>query len=95
MKKKILSVLLLLMFFTMASCGSLMYKDRRFVEKSDRIDYFVLGIDSMGLFCFVVPGLVFLFVDYSTGALWLSKDEDSRYVEEGLEQPLIRDIMFD
>jgi hypothetical protein len=95
MKKKILSLLLILMFFSMASCGSMMYKDRNFSEKSNRIDYFVLGLDSMGLFCFVAPGLLLLFVDYSTGALWLSKDEDSRYVEEGLEQPVIRDIVFD
>ena len=95
MKNKILSLLLIVMFLSMASCGSYMYKERRFAEKSDRIDYFVLGLDSMGLFCFIVPGLVALFVDSSTGALWLSKEENSRYVEEGLEQPVIRDLMFD
>ncbi len=95
MNKKLLSLLLLAMFFYVSSCGTLMYKDRSFVEKSERIDYFVLGLDSMGLFVFVAPGILFLSIDYATGALWLSKEENARYKEEGLEAPSVRSIVFD
>lgn len=91
MIKKI-TIIAMLLFIS--SCGTLFYSERNFGPKSDRIDYFVLGLDAIGFVAFVIPGFIMLGVDYATGALWLSKEENEIYIEDALEQSKVREYIF-
>jgi len=55
---------------TTASCGTLLYPERR-GQTSGRIDPGVAILDGVGLLVFVVPGLVAFGVDFVTGAIYL------------------------
>lgn len=93
MMKKILGLSILVMNLLLSSCGTLFHSERAFMERSDRIDYLVLGLDLMGLFL-IVPGVLALTIDSYTGALWLSPIESAAYVEDNLEPATVRDLVF-
>ncbi len=56
------------------SCGTV-YK-QSFVKNTGKIDYYVLFLDSMGLFIFIFPGVIALSVDYATGTLFLTEEQE-------------------
>lgn len=91
--KKIFILTIIILNLTLASCGTIFYSERNFMERSTRVDYFVLGLDLMGLFL-IVPGILALTIDSYTGALWLTPMESAAYFEENLEPSNIRDIVF-
>jgi hypothetical protein len=67
------------------ACGTLLYPERR-GQDSGRIDPAVVLLDAIGLFFFVIPGLIAFAVDFATGAIYLppgeaaGSDQDARVV---------------
>ncbi|MBU1087306.1 MAG: hypothetical protein KKD05_07295 [Candidatus Omnitrophica bacterium] len=54
----------------LTGCGTIMYPDRR-GQKGGRIDVGVAVLDGVGLFFFLIPGIIAYAVDFSTGAIYL------------------------
>ena len=54
----------------LASCGFLLYPERR-GQSQGRIDPAIAVLDGVGLLLFVVPGIVAFAVDFSTGSIYL------------------------
>jgi len=69
--KKLLSVMMCTgLFLQLVSCGTLLYPERR-GQQSGRIDVAVVLMDGIGLFFFIIPGVVAFAVDLDTGAIYL------------------------
>jgi hypothetical protein len=62
----------------LSSCGTIIYPDR--VNQSGRkdLDPIVIILDGVGLFFFLVPGIVAFAVDFATGAIYLPEDRDKK-----------------
>jgi hypothetical protein len=85
-------------------CGTLLYPERR-GQTSGNIDPGVAIMDGIGLFFFVIPGLVAYAIDFSTGAIYLpskrnksaSKGSEGMRVvyanPNGLSQQKVEDIL--
>ncbi len=74
MTKKFISYLLILfILFSTASCGYLLYPNRRGQQVSEnaKLDVGVVVLDSVGLLFFLIPGIVSFAVDYNYGTLYL------------------------
>jgi hypothetical protein len=54
----------------LASCGTLLYPERR-GQPAGRLDAGVVVLDGVGLLLFLVPGVVAFVVDFATGAIYL------------------------
>ncbi|MFH2137323.1 MAG: hypothetical protein ABII88_02300 [Candidatus Omnitrophota bacterium] len=54
----------------LAGCGTLMYPERR-GQRGGRVDVGVAVLDGIGLFFFLIPGIIAYAVDFSTGAIYL------------------------
>jgi hypothetical protein len=54
----------------LASCGTLLYPERR-GQPAGRLDVGVVLLDGIGLLLFLVPGIIAFAVDFSTGAIYL------------------------
>ena len=64
----------------MASCGTLLYPERRHCDiqvdpKGRRIDPAVAVLDAACLVFFIIPGIFAFAVDFATGAIYLHKQE--------------------
>jgi len=53
-----------------AGCGTLMYPERR-GQRAGRLDAGVAVLDGIGLFFFVIPGIIAYAVDFSNGTIYL------------------------
>ena len=56
--------------FFLASCGTLLYPERR-GQPAGRLDVGVVALDGVGLLVFLVPGVIAFVVDFATGAIYL------------------------
>jgi hypothetical protein len=56
--------------FFLASCGTLLYPERR-GQPVGRLDVGVVALDGVGLLLFLVPGVIAFVVDFATGAIYL------------------------
>jgi hypothetical protein len=56
--------------FSLASCGTLLYPERR-GQPAGRLDIGVVALDGIGLLLFLVPGVIAFAVDFATGAIYL------------------------
>src|SRR3954447_22013014 len=54
----------------LASCGTLLYPERR-GQPAGRLDVGVVALDGIGLLVFLVPGIISFAVDFATGAIYL------------------------
>jgi hypothetical protein len=54
----------------LASCGTLLYPERR-GQPAGRLDAGVVILDGIGLLVFLVPGVIAFAVDFATGAIYL------------------------
>ena len=54
----------------LASCGTLLYPERR-GQPAGRLDVGVVVLDGIGLLVFLIPGIIAFAVDFSTGAIYL------------------------
>jgi hypothetical protein len=66
-------------------CGTLLYPERK-GQTSGNIDPGVAIMDGIGLFFFVIPGLVAFAIDFTTGAIYLSskKNKSATTGSEGM-----------
>lgn len=54
----------------LASCGTVLYPERR-GQPAGRLDVGVVALDGIGLLLFLVPGVIAFAVDFTTGAIYL------------------------
>src|SRR6185295_5982840 len=54
----------------LASCGTILYPERR-GQPAGRLDVGVVALDGIGLLLFLVPGVIAFAVDFATGAIYL------------------------
>jgi hypothetical protein len=69
-KLRVAGTLTLCLAFFLASCGTILYPERR-GQPAGRLDVGVVVLDSIGLLLFLVPGVVAFAVDFCTGAIYL------------------------
>ena len=60
----------------LAGCGIILYPERK-GQKPGRIDPGVAILDAVGLFFFIIPGVIAFAVDFGTGAIYLPGTADS------------------
>jgi hypothetical protein len=68
----------------LTSCGTLLYPERR-GQRSGQIDLAVALMDGIGLFFFIIPGVIAFAVDIDTGAIYLpstGRYSNNRYSKE-------------
>jgi len=69
-KVRIAGTLTIALAFFLASCGTLLYPERR-GQPAGRLDIGVVALDGIGLLVFLVPGVIAFAVDFATGAIYL------------------------
>src|SRR5262245_20439116 len=56
-----------------ASCGTLLYPERR-GQPAGRLDAGVVALDAVGLLLFLIPGIIAFAVDFADGTIYLPPD---------------------
>ena len=85
---KLLALPLILgLMLQLTSCGTLMYPERR-GQTSGNLDPAVAILDGIGVFFFVVPGLIAFAVDFATGAIYLPAGTSQVYPVPSDESPM-------
>ena len=79
----------ILLSFQLASCGTILYPERR-NQKVGRIDVGVALLDGFWLLAGLIPGIIAFAVDFSTGAIYLPAKS-----ARGLDYDHIRTVRFD
>ena len=67
---RIAGTLMIGLAFFLASCGTVIYPERR-GQPAGRLDIGVVALDGLGLLLFLVPGVIAFAVDFATGAIYL------------------------
>lgn len=70
--QRTLSVVLVASLLSQVGCGTLLYPERR-GQINGQIDPAVAAFDAIGILFFVLPGVVALAVDFTTGAIYLPR----------------------
>jgi len=73
--RALVAVVLVVFIFSISGCGTIFYPERRFAATSNEPDLKVIVMDCLWLLAWVIPGVVALLVDYSTGAIFLPASE--------------------
>ena len=60
----------------LSGCGTILYPDRAYQKQRGQMDPSVVILDGIGLFFFIVPGLVAFAVDFTTGAIYFPADHE-------------------
>lgn len=68
--KNIGAAFLAALLLTQSGCGTLLYPER-VGQKGTQLDPAVVILDGIGLFFFVIPGLLAFAVDFSNGSIYL------------------------
>ena len=61
----------------LSSCGTIIYPDRVNQEKRGKLDPLVIILDGVGLFFFIIPGVIAFAVDFTTGAIYLPEGKET------------------
>ncbi len=61
----------------LSSCGTIIYPDRVNQEERSSLDPLVIILNGVGLFFFIIPGVVAFAVDFTTGAIYLPEGKES------------------
>ena len=77
-------VLCTILVLQLVSCGTLLYPERR-GQKSGQIDVAVVLMDAIGLFFFIIPGVIAFAVDFYTGSIYLPPDYPDRNLKDRLK----------
>lgn len=78
--QKIVSIFVLALFFAQTlSCGAILYPERNGQQFSQyekrKLDVGVIVLDGVGMFFFLVPGVIAFAVDFITGTIYLPSSE--------------------
>ena len=60
----------------LSSCGTIIYPDRAYQKERGHLDPAIVILDGIGLFFFIIPGLVAFAVDFTTGAIYFPADHE-------------------
>ncbi len=74
-----------LLLIQSVSCGTILYPDRHGQEGRGSVDWGVVALDGVGLFFFLVPGLIAFAVDFATGAIYLPPWEKNIFSQTDLD----------
>ncbi len=69
----------------LTGCGTLMYPERR-GQTSGRIDAGVAVLNGIGLFFFIIPGIIAYAIDFSSGTIYLPGTDTSFLDIKDIEQ---------
>jgi hypothetical protein len=69
-KHHVVKCLTIVLALQMASCGTILYPERR-GQPVGRLDAGVVALDAVGLLLFFVPGVIAFVVDFATGTIYL------------------------
>lgn len=72
--RKFFLSILFISFLLLSSCGTLIKFKQINKPVSNKIDYSIVGLDSIGLVLFVIPGVAAFSIDYLTGTIFLPAD---------------------
>jgi len=72
----------------LVGCGTIMYPERR-GQKSGKLDIGVVLLDGIGLFFFLIPGIIAYAVDFSNGTIYLPAGSAS------LDSKTMKQVKFD
>ncbi|MBL8014228.1 MAG: hypothetical protein JNN05_10305 [Candidatus Omnitrophica bacterium] len=78
------SCFIVILTVQLAGCGTLIYPERR-GQKGGRLDIGIVALDAIGLFFFLIPGVIAFAVDFSNGSIYLP----------GTATANVREIKFD
>lgn len=76
----------------LSSCGTILYPDRAHQMQRGRLDPAVVILDGIGLFFFLVPGVIAFAVDFATGAIYYPADHAPGDRERTLFDDLTRQV---
>ena len=62
----------------LVGCGTMLYPERRGQSAMERLDADIVILDAIGLFFFLVPGVIAFAVDFATGAIYLPRGHRSK-----------------
>ncbi len=76
MRKVISLILIGILSLQLFSCGSILYPQRWGQKHSEnsQVDWLVVGLDSVGLIFYVLPGVLALAIDVHKGAIYLTEN---------------------
>jgi hypothetical protein len=74
------SVIACLLVVSLVACGTILYPERR-GQDGGKLDTDVVILDAVGLFFFLVPGVIAFAVDFVTGAIYLPAGDRSKTSE--------------
>lgn len=69
-RRAIAIILCATLIFQLASCGTIIYPERKGQGKG-KVDPTVAILDSVGVLLFIIPGLIAFAVDFHTGAIYM------------------------
>jgi hypothetical protein len=75
-RRRFLSALTLGTGSLLSGCGTILYPDRSYQEERGHLDPAIVILDGIGLFFFIIPGLVAFAVDFTTGAIFFPADHE-------------------
>ena len=78
-----------LLVVQLTGCGTLLYPERR-GQRGGHVDVGVALLDGIGLFLFIIPGVIAFAVDFSNGTIYLPGT-----VMSSLDMKNIRQVKFD
>ena len=78
-----------ILIFQLMGCGTILYPERK-GQRSGRIDVGVAILDGIGLFFFLIPGVIAYAVDFSNGTIYLPGSSRS-----SLEIKNMKQVKFD
>ena len=59
------------MVLSFSGCGTILYPERSGQDKGGKLDVGIVLLDGIGLFFFIVPGVVAYAVDFTSGTIYL------------------------
>ncbi len=62
----------------LVGCGTILYPERRGQSAMEKLDVDIVILDGIGLFFFLVPGVIAFAVDFATGAIYLPRGQKSK-----------------
>jgi hypothetical protein len=82
---RILSVLIsIVLIFQLVACGTILHPERK-GQMNGRIDPGIAILDGIGLFFFIIPGVIAYAVDFSNGTIYLPGTATSSLTIENLK----------
>lgn len=77
------------LIFQLIGCGTILYPERK-GQKSGRIDIGIALLDGVGLFLFLIPGIIAYAVDFNNGTIYLPNT-----LRGSLNMKNIKQVKFD